>query len=100
LQRKVDIKKLDDFHNVVKEEFIKNKTLIRKMKGNSQMIQNDCLTYMLRTGGKLTRNLFRKVRRPRLQNRLGSISNTFPWFYVQGFLPKRHSTPVLPNHKH
>lgn len=97
MQRKVDIKKLDDFYAKVKEEFLNKKKLVHKIKGIPKVIQRDCRTYQLDTGGILTRNLFRSVRRARTKDGLGRAGHPFAGLYVQGLLPRGLAAFVLPS---
>jgi hypothetical protein len=86
--RKVDMKKLEEFHTLIKGEFLRRKKAVHKENGIPKLVQNDCFTYLLRTGGRLIRSLFRQIRQKRIQAGMGDFTGAQFRIHVQGFLQR------------
>ena len=99
VQRKVDIEKLNEFYTHIKKEFLIKKKNVHIEKGIPKIIQNDCHTYLLKTGGELTRNIFWSIRRKREETRMGNSDHPFGGVHVQRLFRKGQTGPLLSNHK-
>lgn len=84
LCRKVDMKKLREFEAAFKKEFLEKKKAIHKEKGIPSVVQTDCFTYLLHSGGTLTRNILRPVWAQWAEAGLGSAAGAVSGLHVQG----------------